>query len=89
MTKEQIRENASIYQLRKIAEFETVRKNALANPNLYEGRYTQKNNNEALICFLLDELEKNVNYLNYNINLVHAYDENFGNLQNMIEWAKR
>ncbi len=28
-------------------EFETVRKNALANPNLYGGRYTQKSKEEA------------------------------------------
>lgn len=37
-------------------EFEIVRKNALANPNLHGGRYTQKNRKDAYIEFLEDML---------------------------------
>ena len=37
-------------------EFEIIRKTALANPNLYGGRYTQKNRKEAYIEFLEDKL---------------------------------
>ena len=37
-------------------EFEIIRKNALANPNLYNGRYTQKNKKDAYIEFLEDRL---------------------------------
>lgn len=37
-------------------EFEIVRKNALANPNLYGGRYTQNNKKDAYIEFLEDKL---------------------------------
>ncbi|MBQ0113327.1 MAG: hypothetical protein KBT03_09380 [Bacteroidales bacterium] len=34
------------------AIFETIRKNALANPNVYGGRYAQKNKKDAYIEFL-------------------------------------
>lgn len=34
-------------EAKTIAEFETVRKNALANPNLYGGKYTQKSKYDA------------------------------------------
>ena len=37
-------------------EFEIVRKNVLANPNLYGGRYTQNNKKDAYIEFLEDKL---------------------------------
>lgn len=37
-------------------KFEIERKNALANPNLYGGRYTQKNRKDAYIEFLEDML---------------------------------
>lgn len=37
-------------------KFEIIRKNALANPNLYGGRYTQKNRKDAYIEFLEDIL---------------------------------
>lgn len=37
-------------------EFEIIRKNALANPNLHGGRYTQKNRKDAYIEFLEDKL---------------------------------
>lgn len=39
-------------------EFEIIRKNVLANPNLYSGRYTQKNRKEAYIEFLEDSLRR-------------------------------
>lgn len=37
-------------------KFKIIRKNALANPNLYGGRYTQKNRKDAYIEFLEDKL---------------------------------
>lgn len=37
-------------------KFEIIRKTALANPNLYGGRYTQKNRKDAYIEFLEDML---------------------------------
>lgn len=33
-------------------ELNTIRDNALANPNAYDGRYTQKNRKDAYIEFL-------------------------------------
>ena len=35
-------------------EFKVIRKNALANPSLYGGRYTQKSFNEAYKAYLND-----------------------------------
>ena len=51
MTPEAIQENFAY-------EFDAIRKNALANPNLYNGRYTQKNRKDAYIEFLMDLLVK-------------------------------
>lgn len=39
-------------------KFEIIRKNVLANPNLYSGRYTQKNRKDAYIEFLEDSLRR-------------------------------
>lgn len=33
-------------------EFNTIRDNAIVNPNAYDGRYTQKNRKDAYIEFL-------------------------------------
>lgn len=41
------------------AEYQVVRKNALANPNAYDGRYTQKSSKEARKEFLADREGKN------------------------------
>lgn len=49
-----------MFQSRKLYEFNVVRRNALANPNLYDGRYTQKNRKDALIEFLFDNYEYEV-----------------------------
>ena len=51
MTPEAIQENFAY-------EFDAIRKNALANPNLYNGRYTQKNSKDAYIAWLMDVLVK-------------------------------
>lgn len=43
-------------------EFKTVRRNALANPNLYGGKYTQKNIKDARKEFLADKQPKNEDF---------------------------
>ena len=49
----------SLPNLGLMQEFKTVRANALANPNLYGGRYTQDDIEEAWEQFKLDKVKGN------------------------------
>lgn len=67
--------------LQKKQEFEIIRRTVLVNPNTYEGRYTQKNKKDALIEFLLDEVERLTYKTNGLIDELLEYKDNYGDIK--------